>query len=48
MPDGMVERMSPRAKDQVELSNFLFEIGWEDKDRPLCFIGRSLQKQQNP
>src|ERR1700694_5288528 len=30
MPDGMVERMSPWAKDQVELSNLLFEIGWED------------------
>src|SRR3982074_3531845 len=27
MPDGMVERMSPWAKDQVELSNLLFEIG---------------------
>src|SRR6266705_1058763 len=26
MPDGMVERMSPWAKDQVELSNLLFEI----------------------
>jgi hypothetical protein len=30
MLDGMVERMSPWAKDQVELSNLLFEIGWED------------------
>src|SRR5260370_4795944 len=28
MPDGMVERMSPWAKDQVELSSLLFEIGW--------------------
>src|SRR5713101_9221394 len=27
MPDGMVERMSPWAKDQVEPSNLLFEIG---------------------
>jgi hypothetical protein len=26
----MVERMSPWAKDQVELSNLFFEIGWED------------------
>jgi len=24
MPDGMVERMSAWAKDQVELSNLLF------------------------
>ncbi len=30
MPGGMVERISPWAKDQVELSNLLFEIGWED------------------
>src|SRR5216684_8760077 len=30
MPGGMVEWMSPWAKDQVELSNLLFEIGWED------------------
>jgi hypothetical protein len=30
MPDGMVERMSPCAQDQVELSNLPFEIGWED------------------
>src|SRR5204862_377603 len=30
MPDGMVERVSAWAKDQVELSNLLVEIGWED------------------
>jgi hypothetical protein len=30
MPDGMVERMTPWAKEQVELSNLLFEIGRED------------------
>ena len=30
LPDGMVERMSPWAKDQVELSNLLFETGSED------------------
>jgi hypothetical protein len=30
MPDGIVERMGPWAKDQVELSNLLFEIGRED------------------
>ncbi len=30
MPGGMVERISPWVKDQVELSNLLFEIGWED------------------
>src|SRR5713101_7066886 len=30
MLDGLVERMRPWAKDQVELSNLLFEIGWED------------------
>src|SRR5258708_19695328 len=36
MLDGMVERTSPWAKDQVELSNLLFEIGWEDwaSDQP--------------
>src|SRR4029077_5959277 len=27
MPDGMVERTTPWAKDQVELSNLVFEIG---------------------
>ena len=26
----MVERISPWAKDQVELSNLLIEIGWEN------------------
>lgn len=30
MPDGMGDRMSAWAKDQVDLPNLLFEIGWED------------------
>src|SRR5439155_20296131 len=44
MPDGMVERMSPWAKDQVGLSNPLIEIGWEDwaSDKRALSIGSVL------
>src|SRR5207249_7764829 len=44
MPDGMVERMSRWAKDQVELSNLLIEIGWHDlsSDHRVLAIGAVL------